>query len=173
MIIDGERIYLTTITYDDCEDFVRWRNSSFIKSKFIYRKDITVDEQIRWIKTQVETGNVIQFIIWDKNDKKKIGSVYLQHIDSENGKCEFGILIGEEEYLGLGYGTEANDLICHYAFEKVGMKKIYLRVLNDNIGAMKSYKKAGFEVDDNIRKELMEDSSQDNVVFMSKYRGNQ
>ena len=58
MRIDGKKIFLTSITYDDCEDYIRWRNSDFIQSKFIYRKYISIDEQREWIKNKVETGEV-------------------------------------------------------------------------------------------------------------------
>ena len=150
---------------DDCADFIRWRNSDFIKSKFIYKKDITLEQQMNWVKTQVETGKVAQFIIWDKTDNKKIGCVYLQHLDLENMTCEFGILIGEQEYLGGGRGTEANLMICDYGFSELHMKKIYLRVLSDNIAAQKSYEKAGFYIDD-----IHDDECDADVIFMSKIK---
>ena len=170
MRIEGEKIYLTPITYDDCEDFVRWRNSDLIKSRFIYRKELTVEQQIKWIKEQVEPGNVVQFIIWDKKDDIKIGSVYLQHIDNKNKKCEFGILIGEEKYIGFGRGREANELICKYGFEELGMNKIYLRVLADNARAIKSYKNAGFTKEYLLHDDVVIDGKTTNVIFMAKFR---
>lgn len=168
--IDGDRIFLTPITYDDCEDFVRWRNSDFIQSKFIYRKEITVEQQREWIKNKVETGEVAQFIIWDKADNKKIGSVYLQHIDNDNKKCEFGILIGEEDYVGAGRGSEANLLICKYGFEVLGMHKIYLRVLAENERARKSYAKAGYTEEYTSHDDVWIDDKPVDVIFMSKFK---
>ena len=159
--LDGEKIYLTPMQLDDAEDFVRWRNSDKIKARFIYQKDISVEEQRNWIRTKVQTDEVVQFVIWDKLDNKKIGSVYLQHFDKEKRECEFGILIGEEPYLGGGRGTEANNLICDYGFNCLNMNRIYLRVRSENLRARRSYLKAGFVEDDN---------SEEGVVFMSKYR---
>ncbi len=170
MIIKGDKISLTPITYDDCEDFVRWRNSDFIQSKFIYRQEITLEQQRNWIKNKVETGEVVQFIIWDNQDNKKIGCVYLQHIDKEKRECEFGILIGEEEYVGAGRGCEANLLICEYGFKELGMEKIYLRVLAENERARKSYAKAGY-VEDTRHEEVLIDNKPVEVVFMTKYKG--
>ncbi len=170
MKIEGEKVILTPITYDDCEDFVRWRNSDLIKSKFIYRKDITVEDQRNWIRTMVETGKVAQFIIWDRADNKKIGSVYLQHMDLDNKKCEFGILIGEEAYLGGGRGTEANNLICQYGFDHLGMHKIYLRVLAENTPARHSYARAGFSEEYMSHDDVWVDGQPEDVIFMSKYK---
>lgn len=100
--IMGQKVYLTPITYADCEHFVAMRNSDLVKSRYIYRKDLTVEDEINWIKTKVETGEVAQFMIWDTADEKQIGSVFLQDIDETNHKCEFGIFIAYEEYCGGG-----------------------------------------------------------------------
>lgn len=168
MQIYGEKVFLTPITLNDCEDFVRWRNSDFIRSKFIFREEITIENQGDWIRKMVETGKVEQFIIWDKKDKKKIGSVYLQHIDKRNRKCEFGILIGEKEYIGEGRGTEANQLVCKYGFEMLGMKQIYLRVLASNVRAIKSYVRAGFKEEYISHNDVWIDGEAVDVVYMSK-----
>lgn len=166
VVLKGNIITLKSITYDDCEDFISWRNSAFIKKHFIYRKDITLEEQQNWMKNKVETGLVVQFIIWDNKDNKKIGCVYLQNIDANKKEAEFGILIGEEKYVGGGRGTESAILINNYAFEQLGLERIYLRVLNNNERAKKSYAKAGFSQED--YKEIIEiDGEKTEVVFMS------
>lgn len=163
--IDGEKVILTSITYDDCEDFINWRNSDYIKSKFIYQKDISLEEQKEWIRTKVETGQVAQFIIWDKNLNKKVGCVYLQNIDDNKKDAEFGILIAEG-FGGMGFGSESAKLIIKYGFEKLGLKKIYLRVLKDNKIARRAYEKAGF-ISDNHEEEIMINGRNTEVVFMS------
>ena len=127
--INGDRVFLTPISYDDCEDFISWRNSDYIKSRFIYQKDISVEQQKEWIRTKVETGRVAQFIVWDKKANQKVGCVYLQNIDKEKKDAEFGILIAEN-YGGKGFGSESAKLIIKHGFEELGLKKIYLRVAN-------------------------------------------
>ena len=100
----------------------------------------------KWMQEKVETGEVIQFIIEEKAEGYKIpiGSVYLQNVDFQNMNAEYGIFIGEPNARGKGYGTECANLILKFAFEILGLHKIYLRVLGDNVIAQKSYMKAGF-----------------------------
>lgn len=167
MKLEGNLIFLTPITYDDCEDFVRWRNSDIVKSRFIYRGELTVADQRNWIKNKVETGQVVQFIIWDKKDNKKIGCVYFQDIDEVNKKCEYGILIGEEDYLGGGRGTETAKIALEYAFNEMHMHKVFLRVLADNVRAYKSYEHAGFVLEGTARDDVWIDGKPVDVVFMS------
>lgn len=165
-VILGEKVFLTQITIDDCEDFIRWRNSDFIRSYFIYRQDITLEEQQIWVRDKVDTGIVAQFVIWDRVDNKKIGCTYLQKIDKEKKEAEFGIFIGEQEYIGCGRGAEAAKKMIEFGFEKLGLERIYLRALKENTRAIKSYQKAGFKREGH--EELVRIENKDvAVVFMA------
>ena len=96
MRIDSQSIFLTSITYNDTADIVRWRNQKFIQENFIYQTPFTPEIHNKWMQTMVEPGHVIQFIIWERKSNLKIGSVYLRDIDYQNKKAKFGIFIGEK-----------------------------------------------------------------------------
>ncbi len=145
--IDGEKIFLTPMTLDDAELFVKWRNSDFIRQYFLVRDEFTVEGEREWIKNKVMTDEVVQFIIWDKADIKKIGSTYLINIDHENHKCEYGILIGEPEYVSGGRGFEANSLIIKYAFEELNMFKVYAQIISTNVRSYKAAMKMGLNME--------------------------
>ena len=170
MRLEGEKVFLTPITYDDCEDYVRWRNSEEVNEFFLYRQKFTVDSQVNWIRTEVETGKVVQFIIWDKSDRKKIGSVYLQKIDNTKKECEFGILIGESSYTNGGRGTDAAKLITSYGFGYLGMSRIYLRVLSSNERARHSYENVGFKLIDDSKETIQINGKDVEIVFMEMKR---
>lgn len=164
-----ERVTLLPITDEDTEDIVRWRNSDIVRSRFIYRDTFTAEGHRRWMEDMVKTGKVVQFIIRENESKKKIGSVYLRDIDQKNKKCEFGIFIGEEEFLGKGYGTLAAKKILSYGFEELGMNKIFLRVLADNRRAYNSYLAAGFVEEGVFRQDVWIDGKPVDVIFMAKF----
>ena len=136
-------VRLRQMTVEDTEKIVAWRNREFVRKNFIYQQLFTEEGHLAWIREQVETGRVVQFIIC-LADGREIGSVYLRDIDSRKGTAEYGVFIGEEDALGCGYGTEAAKQMLAYAFRELGLCKIFLRFLVDNIGAMKSYEHAGF-----------------------------
>ena len=79
----------------------------------------------------------------------------------EHKKAEYGIFIGETDCLGMGYGTEAAELMTEYAFEYLGLHKLMLRVYAENERAIKSYEKAGF---------VKEAYLKDDVFVQGKYR---
>lgn len=146
-------IHLRPMTVEDTEKIVRWRNQDFVRKNFIYQELFTEEEHLKWIRDQVETGRVVQFIIC-QSDEREIGSVYFRDIDSKSGTAEYGIFIGEEDAIGCGYGTETARKALAYAFSTLGLDRVFLRFLADNIGAQKSYSRAGFRMTD--QKETVE-----------------
>lgn len=140
-------IHLRPMTVEDTEKIVGWRNQDFVRKNFIYQEPFTEEGHLKWIRDQVETGRVVQFIIC-LSDGREIGSVYFRDIDRESGTAEYGIFIGEEDAIGCGYGTETAREALTYAFTALGLDRVFLRFLADNIGAQKSYNRAGFQMAD-------------------------
>ena len=143
----GASVCLRPMTDNDTVKIIAWRNQDFVRKNFIYQDLFTVEGHMHWVHTQVETGHVVQFIICQR-DGREIGSVYFRDIDRESGTAEYGIFIGEEDALRCGYGTAAAKEALAYAFTELHLHKIFLRFLADNIGAQKSYEKAGFRMTD-------------------------
>lgn len=163
--LESDRIYLRPMEITDTDKIVSWRNKDLVRRCFIYQKLFTKEGHMDWIRTQVDHGHVVQFIICEKSDDRDVGSVYLRDIDREQGFAEYGIFIGEEDALGKGYGTQAADLILAYAFEKLKLKSVFLRVFADNMRARKSYEKAGFRQIEGKRENVVIDGEEKEVVF--------
>lgn len=140
-------VRLRLMTVEDTERIVAWRNQDFVRKNFIYQEPFTREGHLSWIREQVEPGHVVQFVIC-LSDGRQIGSVYFRDIDREKGTAEYGIFIGEKDALGCGYGTAAAKAALTYAFGELGLCRIFLRFLADNIGAEKSYERAGFRLTD-------------------------
>lgn len=165
----GKNVYLLPISKDreDTLNIVRWRNQPFVSSNFIYREQFTVQSHEKWMETMVDTGKAIQFIIYAKVQDKPIGSVYLRDIDGKNNKAEYGIFIGEENYLGKGFGRETAQIVLKYAFRQLQLHKIFLRVFACNQRALQSYKKTGFVKEGYFKDEVKIKEQYHDIVFMS------
>ncbi len=64
--------------------------------------------------------------------------------DDPNSVMGFDLFIGEEDYLGKGYGTEVVKKFSDKLFAPEGVKKIILDPFVDNKRAIRCYEKAGF-----------------------------
>lgn len=160
-------IYLRLMTGEDTDRIVAWRNSDGVRKNFIYRALFTRESHENWIRTMVETGKVVQMIICDLNTNRALGSVYIRDIDRSHNKAEYGIFIGEPEARGRGIGTAAAKLMLRYCFEEEGLHRIYLRALSDNIQAIRSYEKAGFEREGLLKDDVCIDGIYRDIVWMA------
>jgi UDP-4-amino-4,6-dideoxy-N-acetyl-beta-L-altrosamine N-acetyltransferase len=160
-------IYLRPMTYDDTDLIVSWRNRDDVRKNFIYQELFTRESHENWIRTKVETGDVVQTIIVDVLSETPYGSVYIRDIDRHHKKAEYGIFIGVPEVRGRGIGTAAAKLMLRYCFEEEGLHRIYLRAIADNMQAIRSYEKAGFEREGYLRDDVCINGEYKDIVWMA------
>lgn len=154
------------MTVEDTDRIVGWRNNPRVRRNFIYQKPFTREGHLKWIRDKVDTGEVIQFIICEKETDRPVGSVYFRDISEEHHKAEYGIFIGEDDAVGKGIGSETCRLACGYGFREENWHKIILRALSDNKAAIRSYEKAGFVQEAYLRDEVCIDGIYRDVILM-------
>lgn len=159
-------IYLRFMTYDDTDLIVKWRNTDSVRKNFIYQALFTRESHENWIRTKVETGDVVQMIICETGSGRSVGSVYVRDVDHTHHKAEYGIFIGEADARGKGYGTAAAKLMIRYCFEEMKLHRLFLRVYAENQQAIKSYEKAGFEREALLRDDVCIDGNYRDIVLM-------
>lgn len=159
-------VYLRPMGDEDTERIVAWRNQETVRRNFIYQELFTRESHEQWIHTMVETGRVVQMMICETQGGRPVGSVYLRDIDRRHRKAEYGIFIGAEGARGKGYGTMAARLMIRYAFEEMGLHRLFLRAFADNAQAIRSYEKAGFEREAYLRDDVCIDGRYRDMVLM-------
>lgn len=169
--ITGERVTLRPITEADTDLIVRWRNTPSVVRNFIFREPFTPEMHRNWLATKVATGRVVQYMIEVKATDRPVGSVYFRDIDPVNHSAEYGIFIGEEDARGQGFGSETARLFTEFGFARLGLHRISLRLLEENLPARRSYEKAGFVQEGIFHDMVMLDGQYRDVVFMAKLAG--
>lgn len=160
-------IYLRLMTREDTDLIIKWRNSDAVRSSFIYQALFTRESHENWIRTKVETGQVVQMIICDIATDKPLGSVYIRDIDRDHNKAEYGIFIGEADARGRGVGSAAAKLMLEYCFGEEKLHRVYLRVLAENARAIRSYEKAGFVQEGYLKDDVCINGQYRDVVWMA------
>lgn len=75
-----------------------------------------------------------------------VGEVGLKNIDSANRKCDLTIHLRDDSVKGLGYGTQAEKLMLHYAFEELGMNAVNADSVLKNTRSQHVLEKVGFRL---------------------------
>ena len=82
--------------------------------------------------------------------------------------ADFNYWLGKK-YWGQGIMTEAVKVLCDYAFNELGKLKLYIDVLEDNIGSRKVAEKNGFKVEYIAEKEEFKEGRYQNMVHYCKF----
>lgn len=172
-MITGNKIILRPLHSNDWDKTLKWRNSMEIKNyAMIHPYPITVDQEKDWYDHILKniTDKIIYFAIDEKQQSKLIGYVFLKNIQWIHRNCTLGIIIGENDSRGKGYGIEALQLIENYAFHTLNLNKISLEVVAYNQAAINLYKKVGYVVEGTLVNQFFSDNQYHNVCIMSLFK---
>ncbi|MHB1610403.1 MAG: GNAT family N-acetyltransferase [Sulfobacillus sp.] len=130
------------LNYDDLNTLVCWDNDPEINrlTGRKFHENVHVDG---WWEAILRDRSRIGFAI-AADDGSLIGDVELEQISWRTKEAELRIAIGDKQFWGRGFGTEAVREVLHIAFDGMNLERIYLRVQEDNLRAIRSYGKAGF-----------------------------
>ncbi|MEK7528699.1 MAG: GNAT family N-acetyltransferase [Patescibacteria group bacterium] len=146
MRLIGSKIALRPLTLRDlpnCWKWIRDREVTRYMSGAQFPK--TYVGEVKWFKNMKKKKDELLFAMLDKKSGQHIGTFGIHSISQYNKKATVGIMIGEKEFWGRGYGTDAMTTALAYCFKKLKLNKVSLLVVPQNKGAMKCYKKCGFK----------------------------
>jgi RimJ/RimL family protein N-acetyltransferase len=99
-------------------------------------------------------------------DGTPIGSMGINFIMPAHRLAMLGAKIGESDYWGGGYGTDALILLIQYAFDWLDMRKIWLGTTGKNERVQRQMEKVGFTLEARQRQEtLMDGEWHDGLLY--------
>jgi len=101
---------------------------------------------------------------------KLIGFIGLDGDAFPHGEMFVGIGIGEREFWGKGYGTDAMKVILRYAFQELNLRRVALDAFEYNPRAICSYEKVGFVHEGRAREFLYREGRRWDLIFMGILR---
>lgn len=146
LLLRGERIGFGPLRHDLLETYTRWVNDLQVtRTLALPCLPHTVEMQEKWIQGALVSDEDVLFTIYILENMRPIGNIGLHDIDHDSGSADFGMLIGEKDVWGQGYGTEATRLAVSYGFDVLGLHNIQLETYGNNPGAIRAYERAGFK----------------------------
>lgn len=144
LTVSGQRVALGPLRRDLLPRYQRWINDlTAARNLGVIPRPVTQEAEVAWYD-RMAAGNDIVFTIYERATWRPIGNTGLHEIDYRHRTAEFGIVIGEEDARGKGYGTETTRLMLDYAFTALGLHNVMLQVYAYNRAAHRAYQKAGF-----------------------------
>lgn len=128
------------------EEYLSWMNDPEV---FLYLEtggNYSMNELQEYVKLSVEK-KILFWAITIKGSGKHIGNIKIDPVSQRHGTGEYGILLGNRAEWGKGYAAEATTGLIKYCFERLGIRKINLGVVKDNVGAVRLYERLGFKTE--------------------------
>ncbi len=152
-IINGGKVILRILDEDDLKKCLSWLKDPQV-NKFLSQdfNDLTEMDELKWLREIKSSGKELVFAIEDKVQKNYIGNCGLHKINWDEKVATLGIVIGEKEYWGKGYGTDSINSIIGFAKNKLLMKTLQLNVYEYNNRAIRVYENCGFRRKDVLKK---------------------
>ncbi|MBN1313055.1 MAG: GNAT family N-acetyltransferase [Anaerolineae bacterium] len=169
----GELVRLTQIQRSDLPAFTHWFRDYEIQRLLAIDAAVPATDEAEEEFYQLavkKSGDAFYFSIRTLERDILIGNCGLTGINQKNRCSDFGIVIGEKEYWGGGYGSDAAQIILRFAFEELNLNRVQLEVFGYNSRAIHCYEKVGFVQEGSRRQAIFREGTYHDVITMAALR---
>ncbi|MEV4625122.1 GNAT family protein [Micromonospora sp. NPDC049523] len=160
MFVLGDLVKLRAMEPSDGEALWRWNHDPEVMRWMDDGYAQTLARVTTWMQERPrnEYGDVL-FGIEVIADAKLVGLVRLHGAEPETGCADLDIYLGEKDYWGRGYATDAMRTVCRFGFDNMRLHKITLTVVAENHAAHHVYRKVGFVDEGRLRQTFRRDGT--------------
>lgn len=152
---------------------VRWqRDSEFVRlvgGDLLLTSEKKIKERA---EKKVEEGpqpGKYSFSVRTLAEDQQIGFLGLW-LDLIHSEVWVGIGIGERDDWNKGYGTDTMKICLRYAFLELGARRVSLGLHEYNPRALRSYEKAGFQLEGRTRRDILREGKRTDTLWMGILR---
>lgn len=142
-VFESQRLVFRGISAEDAAKIVEWRSNGKIVRYFFDKTPLTMEKHLKWFESYLRDRTRYDFIITEKINGEKAGTVGLQNLNGNSADISYLI---NTDLQGKGYGTEAIRAMSSYAFEHFNLKTLTAVILTDNAASRKAAERAGYRL---------------------------
>ena len=154
VLIRGLKVVIREKRIEDAKDDYAWRTDEELARLDATRPiSMSYDAFLQYSEEELlYSTHSSKRLALDSLDGRHIGNCMYYDIDGRQGKAELGIMIGDRDYWGKGYGSEAVEMLLAHIFATTSLNRIYLHTLEWNSRARRSFAKSGFRDVKSVRR---------------------
>jgi RimJ/RimL family protein N-acetyltransferase len=169
--MEGKKIRIRALEKTDIEEVLKWINDPEVTATLAMRYPVSRYQEEKWIERTLDGTDVKNKVFAiETKDGVYLGGVGLHNINWKDRNAEVGIVIGKKEYWNKGYGSDAMLTILDFAFKRMNLHRVYLRVYDFNQRGIRSYEKCGFKKEGVLRDDLYADGKYHDTILMGILR---
>jgi diamine N-acetyltransferase len=168
MFLKGKRLYLRPLDMSDVDRCTRWVNDPEIRDFITIAFPLSKTQEEEYIRSSSGGDKIKLAIVTYEN--VHIGNITVDKIDWINRVATTGTMIGEKEYWGKGYGTEAKMLLLDHLFNRLGIRKVHSAAYAFNPRSIKYSLKCGYKIIGRYKDERYHNGSYHDLVLLEVFK---
>ena len=152
------------LSKEDLETRVAWMNNPAIYESMHFDVPVTMEKTLEWYQGNLGSNKRADFVI--ENDGEIVAFCGITGVDEKILKAETYLFVSP--YLHhCGIGTKAKRLMIDYAFNEMGLNKLFVVTNENNAVSIALQRKYGYQLEGRFREEyvLADGTKMDRLYF--------
>ncbi len=145
--METDRLILKKITVSDAEDMYSYASLNSVTRFLLWSPHLNIEDTrgyIEFLNRQYKKGTYADWGVFLKSEDRLIGTTGFADFDFEHNVGEVGYVLNPA-YQGHGYMSEAVSTVLSVAFDRIGLERVDLRIMEENKPSMRLAKRLGFD----------------------------
>ncbi len=157
---------LRKLAVDDAEGMLEWMHDPSVSSVFAQDfQSMSIVDVEQFIASAYDDPVSLHLAIAGE-DGEYLGTISLKSIDKENGNAEYAISTRSKAH-GSGIARRATEDLLDFAFNVLGLHRVYLDVKESNGRAVSFYRKIGFVEEGCFREHLRDGDRFESLLWFA------
>ena len=153
IFLEGKMVNLRPFAKEDVPTVTRWINDPEVREFVSTVFPQTETQEDEWFnKLGNDDKNIVLCI--ETKEGKPIGVIGIHKINWVHRTCETGAIIGEKEYWGKKYGTDAKMHLLQYIFHTLNLHRVGSSVIEFNERSLKYSLHCGYKIEGRKREHI-------------------
>jgi RimJ/RimL family protein N-acetyltransferase len=168
----SRRLRLVPLSFDHVDAVLEWANDPAVVGNSQFFREHSDRRRIaRFILEHEDDESCAYFAAFVRDDVPGselgyVGNVFLININRNHAHCQAGITLKQAAW-NRGYAKELMSAILRFAFDDLGMNKVYIQLFTSNEKGLRLWTKMGFQVEGTLRAHYLLDGTFHDMVSLS------
>lgn len=158
-------IALRDVRHGDREMIRNWRNSPDVAKHMYSDHHITPEEHGRWFVRIMNDATCRYWVIIC--DGVDVGLADIYDLDERNRRGYWAFYVANPSVRGKGVGSFVEYSVMRYAFDELGLNKLYCEVLAFNTQVVNMHKSFGFQQEGILREHIFKGGQPFDIVVLA------
>ncbi|OGM97803.1 MAG: hypothetical protein A2735_01440 [Candidatus Yanofskybacteria bacterium RIFCSPHIGHO2_01_FULL_41_21] len=169
VFLSGRIVNLRPFSRTDIPTLTRWINDPEVRQFIASVLPQTEQQEEKWVEKLGSDDKDIVLAIETK-EGLLIGSMGVHGINWKDRVCTTGAVIGEKEYWGRGFGTDAKMVLLDYIFNTLNLHKVCSAVYMFNKRSLQYSLHCGYQIEGERREHVFRDGQYWTLIELGLFK---